>query len=131
MAKIIHLKSCEGLGTATINDVLEGVTFTSENGIRLTGTAQGSDAIVAVDTVFNDDGSITETYENGKVVTTTFTGDNEITETIVNGGATSTRVTTLSEDEEGNIIETISEGGKTIVKKTIFNEDGSISEQFI
>lgn len=38
MAKIINLKSSEGLGTATINDVLEGVTFTSENGIRQVGT---------------------------------------------------------------------------------------------
>ena len=93
------------------------------------GGSAKSDAIVAVDTVFNDDGSITETYESGKTVTTTFTGDNEITETIVNGGVTSTRVTTLSEDEEGNIIETIVEGGKTTVKKTIFNSDGSISER--
>ena len=69
--------------------------------------------------------------ENGKVVTTTFTGDNEITETIVNGGVTSTRVTTLSENEEGNIIETIVEGDKTTIKKTIFNSDGSIDEQII
>ena len=131
MVKIINLKSSEGLGNATSNDVKEGVTFTSENGIRQVGTAQGSDAIVAVDTVFNDDDSITETYENGKVVTTTFTGDNEITETIVNGGVTSTRVTTLSEDEECNIIETIVEGDKTTVKKTVFNSDGSIDEQII
>ena len=95
------------------------------------GGSTKSDAIAAVDTVFNDDGSITETYENGKVVTTTFTGDNEITETLVNGGVTSTRVTTLSENEEGNIIETIVEGDKTTIKKTIFNSDGSVDEQII
>ena len=129
MAKIINLKSAEGLGTATINDVLKGVTFTSENGIALVGTAQGSDAIEAVGTVFNEDGSVTETYESGKVVTTTFTANNQVKEIIVNGGVTTTRVTTLTEDADGNIIETIVEGDTTIVKKTTFNKDGSISER--
>lgn len=52
-------------------------------------------------TVFNADGSITETNELGQTKTTTFSG-NTITETFT--------------------------GEKTISKKTTFNDDGSISE---
>lgn len=90
-----------------------------------------SDAIEAVDAVFNEDGSVTETYESGKIVTTTFASENQVVETRVVNGVETIRTTTLSEDEDGNIIETIVEGDKTIVKKTIINEDGSIDEQIL
>ncbi len=52
-------------------------------------------------TVFNDDGSITQTNDIGQTKTTAF-NDDEIVETFV--------------------------GEKTIVKTTTFNKDGSISE---
>lgn len=57
---------------------------------------------IANDTIFNDDGSITETNSKGEVLTTTFNDDGSITETFI--------------------------GEKTITKTTIFNADGSISE---
>lgn len=57
---------------------------------------------VANTTVFNADGSITETNGKGEKLTTTFNADGSITETFV--------------------------GSKTIMKKTTFNSDGSISE---
>lgn len=56
----------------------------------------------AKNTVFNDDGSITETNEDGHTLTTVFNGDGSITETFT--------------------------GEKTITKTTEFNNDGSISE---
>lgn len=55
----------------------------------------------AQNTVFNADGSITQTNSSGQTLTTTF-GENTITETFV--------------------------GKKTISKKTTFNDDGSITE---
>ena len=58
---------------------------------------------IANNTVFNDDGSITETNEKGEVLTTVFNGDGSITETFV--------------------------GKKTITKNTIFNDNGSITEE--
>lgn len=58
---------------------------------------------VARTTVFNDDGSITETNSKGETLTTDFDVDGSITETFV--------------------------GEKTIVKTTTFNSDGSISEE--
>lgn len=57
---------------------------------------------IANNTVFNADGSITETNAKGEVLTTVFNEDGSITETFV--------------------------GEKTITKTTIFNSDGSISE---
>lgn len=57
---------------------------------------------VANNTVFNADGSITETNDNGEVLTTRFNEDGTISETFV--------------------------GEKTITKTTIFNGDGSIAE---
>lgn len=57
---------------------------------------------VANNTVFNADGSITETNDNGEVLTTRFNEDGTISETFV--------------------------GEKTITKTTIFNVDGSIAE---
>lgn len=53
-------------------------------------------------TVFNDDGSITETNAGGETLTAVFNDDGSITETFV--------------------------GEKTITKTTTFNEDGSITE---
>lgn len=57
---------------------------------------------IAKDTVFNADGSTTETTSKGETLTTTFNDDGSITETFV--------------------------GEKTITKTTKFNNDGSISE---
>ena len=57
---------------------------------------------VAKTTVFNADGSITETNAKGEKLTTVFNADGSITETFV--------------------------GSKTIVKTTVFNTDGSITE---
>lgn len=57
---------------------------------------------IANNTVFNDDGSITETNSKGETLTTTFNSNGSITETFV--------------------------GEKTISKKTTFNSDGSITE---
>ena len=72
------------------------------------GTAISREAMMAIQgfvgsrTVFNDDGSITETNDKGETLTTTFNADGSITESFV--------------------------GQKTITKRTIFNDDGSISE---
>lgn len=57
---------------------------------------------MAKTTVFNDDGSITETNGRGETLTTVFNADGSITETFV--------------------------GAKTITKTTTFNIDGSITE---
>ncbi len=56
----------------------------------------------AMTTVFNSDGSITETNELGQTKKTTFNADGSITETFT--------------------------GEKTITKTTTFNKDGSITE---
>lgn len=53
-------------------------------------------------TVFNSNGSITQTNSSNQTLTTTFNSDGSITETFV--------------------------GDKTITKKTKFNSDGSITE---
>lgn len=57
---------------------------------------------IANNTVFNADGSITETNSKGEVLTTVFNEDGGITEIFM--------------------------GEKTITKTTIFNSDSSISE---
>lgn len=57
---------------------------------------------IATNTVFNEDGSITETNSKGEILSTTFNEDGSITEVFT--------------------------GEKTITKTTTFNEDGSISE---
>jgi diaminopimelate epimerase len=57
---------------------------------------------VAKTTVFNSDGSITETNGNGQTLTTTFNSDGSITERFV--------------------------GEKTITKTITFKADGSIGE---
>ena len=60
---------------------------------------------IAKTTVFNADGSITETNGNGETLTTTFNTDGSITETFV-GSKTITLTTTFNDD--GSIINTIS-----------------------
>lgn len=72
-----------------------GTEFSRENMMAMQG-------FIAKDTVFNDDGSITETNGKGEVLTTVSNDDGSITETFV--------------------------GEKTITKTTTFNADGSISE---
>ena len=57
---------------------------------------------VAAETVFNPDGSITETNSLGQTLTTVFNADGSVTETL--------------------------SGEKTISLTTTFNSDGSISE---
>lgn len=58
----------------------------------------------ATETVFNEDGSITETNENGDTMVTTF-------------------------NEDGSVVETFAgASGAVMTKTTMFNEDGSISE---
>ena len=87
---------------------IEQVTITSADNATTIGTPINRanllaiQGFIATDTVFNDDGSITEINGKGEILTTTFDGNGSITETFV--------------------------GEKTIVKTTIFNEDGSISE---
>lgn len=72
-----------------------GTEFSRENMMAIQG-------FVANKTVFNDDGSITETNSKGETLTTVFNTDGSITETFV--------------------------GEKTITKTTTFNADGSVSE---
>lgn len=60
---------------------------------------------VAKTTVFNADGSITETNGKGETLTTTFNEDGSITETFV--------------------------GAYTLTKTTTFNDDGSIEEVIV
>lgn len=73
------------------------------------GTALNREAFMALqgmeacDTVFNEDGSITETYDTGILITTF--------------------------PESGDVIETFTATeGQRITKTTSFNKDGSISE---
>ena len=77
------------------------------------GTPLNRQAFLAVQgfetktTVFNDDGSITETDNEGSAKVTTFNSDGSITETF------------------------IGVNGLTSIKNTIFNSDGSISEVIV
>lgn len=59
---------------------------------------------IAKNTVFNADGSITETNGKGEALTTVFNGDGSITETLV-GAKTITKTTTFN---AGGISEVIS-----------------------
>ena len=72
-----------------------GTPINRENMMALQG-------FIAKDTVFNADGSITETNSKDETLTTVFNADGSITETFI--------------------------GEKTITKTTTFNADGSISE---
>lgn len=88
----------------------EYVTIENADDATVTGTPLDRAAFMALQgfeacsTVFNADGSITETNSVGHTLTTVF-GENTITETFV--------------------------GDKTISKKTTFNSDGSITEEII
>lgn len=93
-------------GTVSFEDKTEysvlGDMFGAGDINKITSTIMG---FVGSTTVFNDDGSITETdnYNNKKI--TIFNDDGSITEKLYNSS--------------NNLLRT---------KKTIFNEDGSISE---
>lgn len=65
-------------------------------------TLMAMQGFITAETIFNADGSITETNSNGETLTTVFNNDGSIRETFV--------------------------GEKTITKTTTFNADGSISE---
>lgn len=86
----------------------ETVTIVAADDAIETGTPINRNALMAIQgfvaktTVFNEDGSITETNTDGHTKTTSFNADGSITEVFV--------------------------GEKTITKKTSFNEDGSITE---
>jgi len=77
--------------------------MSAEDKDKLDNIDTEQDDISACNTVFNDDGSITETLGNGKVKQTTFNADGSITQRITNAA------------------------GTTLTLKTIFNEDGSIT----
>lgn len=75
----------------------------TENGTNINRQAMMAiQGFVAQTTVFNADGSITETNGLGQIKTTVFNADGSVTETFI--------------------------GNKTIVKTTTFNADGSITE---
>ncbi len=65
-------------------------------------TLMAMQGFIGTTTIFNVDGSITETNSEGETLTTVFRADGSIVETFV--------------------------GEKTITKTTLFNSDGSISE---
>ena len=76
----------------------EGTDINRENMMAIQG-------FIANDTIFNADGSITETNNKNETLTTVFNEDGTITETFV-GEKTITKTTTF--DENGNISEVIS-----------------------
>lgn len=86
----------------------EVVTITFADNATTVGTPINRANLMAMQgftaktTVFNSDGSITETNSSGHTLTTKFNADGSITETFV--------------------------GEKTLVKTTTFNADGSITE---
>lgn len=57
-------------------------------------------------TVFNSDGTITETNQDGDTLKTTFNANGTITQTFVSGSQTITKTTTFNQD--GSITEVIS-----------------------
>lgn len=58
-----------------------------------------------VETVFNSDGSISQTFQDGSVKKTVFNSDGSITETFRSGTQTMTKTTTFNDD--GSITEAI------------------------
>ena len=81
--------------------------MSAEDKDKLDNIDTAQDDVVSSNTVFNADGSITETLGNGKVKQTTFNADGSITQKITNSAGT---VLTLT---------------------TVFNEDGSITRTAI
>ena len=65
------------------------------------------------------------TNANFKAQRTVFNADGSITETALNGNATRTTVF----NDDGSIVETLSVDGKTFTKTTTFPEDGSVEER--
>lgn len=90
------------------NGTTETVTIENAEDATVEGTPINRENLMAMqgfisnNTVFNADGSITETNSKGEKLTTVFNADGSITETFV--------------------------GEKTTTKTTIFNADKSISE---
>ena len=90
------------------NGTTETVTIENAEDATVEGTPINRDNLMAMqgfianNTVFNADGSITETNGKGEALTIVFNDDGSITETFV--------------------------GEKTITKTTTFNSDGSITE---
>lgn len=68
-------------------------------------TMMAIQGFVAKTTVFNDDGSITETNSKGETKTTSFLDDGSIVE-VFSGEKVITKTTTI--DENGNVSEVIS-----------------------
>ncbi len=89
------------------NNMIEFIDKTSEQ----SGTPINRENLMAMqdfidkDTVFNADGSITETNSKGEVLTTVFNEDGSITETFA-GEKTITKTTTFSSNK--NITEVLS-----------------------
>lgn len=89
----------------------EVATITSADNATTLGTPINRASLMAIQgfvaktTVFNSDGSITETNGNGEKLTIRFNTDGSITETFV-GAKTIVKTTTFASD--GRIIETIS-----------------------
>ena len=86
----------------------ENVTLELDDDAEVDGTPLNRENMMAIQgfeakrTVFNADGSITETNSKDETLTTTFPDENTVIETFV--------------------------GEKTITKTTKFNDDGSITE---
>ena len=98
------------LGKETLlSDCSEGIggmtALSEENKTPDVRTIFASLEFKAGETVFNEDGSITETYSDGSTKSTVFASDGPITETL-----------SLSD-------------GRSFRKTTVFQEDGSISER--
>ena len=89
------------------NGTTETVTIENAEDATVGGTPinrenlMAAQGFIANNTVFNADGSVTETNSKGETLTTTFNDDGSITETFA--------------------------GEKTITKTTTFNSDGSIT----
>jgi len=81
----------------------ESGLMSAEDKDKLDNIDTAQDDVVSCNTVFNEDGSITETLGNGKVKQTTFGNDGSITQKITNAA------------------------GTVITLKTVFNDDGSIT----
>lgn len=80
---------------------VDGTPINRENMMAIQG-------FIANDTVFNVDGSITETNSKGEVLTTVFNEDGSITETFVGVGERLTITKTTTFNANGSIAEVIS-----------------------
>lgn len=98
------LKTTAKVLTDAVNELHDAknalITRTEELAVDI---INAQDEIATCNTVFNTDGSITETLGNGKVRTTVFNSNGSITQTTTNGD------------------------GTKIILTTTFNADGSIT----